>query len=94
MELARRFSIFYSASLLAGAFGGLLAGAILSGLNGAKGLPAWKWLFVSESLDRCPGQSIKPGRVDGVHMACESGENWATPQRDAVGAELMGQSRA
>jgi MFS family permease len=47
MELARRFSIFYSASLLAGAFGGLLAGAILSGLNGAKGLPAWKWLFVS-----------------------------------------------
>jgi MFS family permease len=49
MELARRFSIFYSASLLAGAFGGLLAGAILSGLNGAKGLPAWKWLFVSKS---------------------------------------------
>jgi MFS family permease len=48
MELARRFSIFYSASLLAGAFGGLLAGAILAGLNGAKGLPAWKWLFLSE----------------------------------------------
>lgn len=49
MELARRFSVFYSASLLAGAFGGLLAGAILGGLNGASGLPAWKWLFLSES---------------------------------------------
>ncbi len=48
MELARRFSVFYSASLLAGAFGGLLAGAILSGLDGARGLSAWKWLFVSE----------------------------------------------
>jgi MFS family permease len=48
MELARRFSVFYSASLLAGAFGGLLAGAILSGLDGASGLSAWKWLFVSE----------------------------------------------
>ncbi|ORY26040.1 major facilitator superfamily domain-containing protein [Naematelia encephala] len=50
MELARRFAVFYSASLLAGAFGGLLAGAILSGLNGASGLPAWKWLFLIEGL--------------------------------------------
>ena len=64
MELARRFSIFYAASLVSGAFGGLLgkywpelrklnvdwlAGAILSGLNGTKGLPAWKWLFLSQS---------------------------------------------
>jgi hypothetical protein len=48
MELARRFSVFYTASLLAGAFGGLLAGAILSGLDGTKGLPAWKWLFLSK----------------------------------------------
>ena len=63
MELARRFSVFYTASLLAGAFGGLLgetsyplsaqmliaAGAILKGLDGARGIPAWKWLFISES---------------------------------------------
>jgi hypothetical protein len=60
MELARRFSVFYSASLIAGAFGGLLgeqtllsctdnpAGAILAGMDGVKGLPAWKWLFLSE----------------------------------------------
>jgi len=33
MELARRFPVFYSAPLLAGAFGSRLAGAILSGLN-------------------------------------------------------------
>ncbi len=64
-ELARRYAIFYSASQLAGAFGGLLggssssagklteiAGAILSGLSGASGLPAWKWLFLSMSVTR------------------------------------------
>jgi hypothetical protein len=28
----------------------LPAGAILSGLDGAVGLPAWKWLFLSKSL--------------------------------------------
>lgn len=49
-ELARRYAIFYSASQLAGAFGGLLAGAILSGLGGRNGLPAWKWLFIIEGL--------------------------------------------
>lgn len=47
-ELARRYAIFYSASQLAGAFGGLLAGAILEGLGNRAGLPAWKWLFLSE----------------------------------------------
>jgi len=49
-ELARRFSIFYAASLVSGAFGGLLAGAIVAGLNNKGGLPAWKWLFLIEGV--------------------------------------------
>jgi MFS family permease len=49
-ELARRFSIFYSASLVSGAFGGLVAGLITSNMNGRAGLPAWKWLFLSEQI--------------------------------------------
>merc|ERR1712080_726361 len=43
-ELNLRMSIFYSASLMSGAFGPLIAAGILSGMNGARGLGAWQWL--------------------------------------------------
>jgi len=49
-ELARRFSFFFAASLIAGAFGGLIAGGIVTDLEGARGLPSWKWLFLVEGL--------------------------------------------
>lgn len=45
-EQARRFSIFYSAAVLSGAFGGVVAGAITSSLHGAHGIAGWRWLFV------------------------------------------------
>jgi MFS family permease len=41
-------AIFYSGSLLSGAFGSLIAAGILSGLDGARGLSAWKWLYIIE----------------------------------------------
>ncbi|KAK5163434.1 uncharacterized protein LTR77_010616 [Saxophila tyrrhenica] len=47
-ELNLRMSIFYSGSLLAGAFGNLIAGGILSGLDNAMGMRAWKWLYILE----------------------------------------------
>ncbi|KAL4972935.1 major facilitator superfamily domain-containing protein [Aspergillus desertorum] len=47
-ELALRMSIFYSGSLLSGAFGNLIAAGILSGLAGARGLSAWQWLYIIE----------------------------------------------
>lgn len=40
-ELALRMSIFYSGSLVSGAFGSLIAAGILKGLDGARGLAAW-----------------------------------------------------
>ena len=35
-------AIFYSASLLSGAFGSLIAAGILSGLNGSLGMYSWQ----------------------------------------------------
>jgi MFS family permease len=43
-ELNLRMSIFYSASLLSGAFGPLIAAGILSGLEGDRGFFAWQWV--------------------------------------------------
>ncbi|KAJ0417264.1 major facilitator superfamily domain-containing protein [Aspergillus carlsbadensis] len=47
-ELALRMSIFYSGSLLSGAFGNLIAAGILDGMAGARGLSPWQWLYIIE----------------------------------------------
>ncbi|CZS97475.1 related to allantoate permease [Rhynchosporium agropyri] len=47
-EQSKRFSVYISAAILAGAFGGLLAGAIASGMDGALGIRGWRWLFIIE----------------------------------------------
>ncbi|KAJ6599082.1 MFS general substrate transporter [Mycena vulgaris] len=48
-ELQLRVGIFYASASLSGAFGGLLATAIL-GMDGIGGLEGWKWIFVLEGL--------------------------------------------
>ncbi|KAJ5770458.1 uncharacterized protein N7511_002509 [Penicillium nucicola] len=52
-ELAFRMSIFYSGSLLSGAFGNLIAAGILHGLKGKRGMSAWQWLYVIEGSITC-----------------------------------------
>ncbi|EJD54999.1 MFS general substrate transporter [Auricularia subglabra TFB-10046 SS5] len=47
-ELAKRMAWFYSAAMASGAFGGLLAGGITEGLENARGIEAWRWLFIVE----------------------------------------------
>ncbi|KAJ5132088.1 hypothetical protein N7448_006246 [Penicillium atrosanguineum] len=47
-ELAFRMSIFYSGSLISGAFGNLIAAGILNGLAGQRGMDAWQWLYIIE----------------------------------------------
>lgn len=47
-ELSLRMAIFYSASLLSGAFGNLIAAGILQGLDGNLGLAPWQWLYIVE----------------------------------------------
>ncbi|WRT70740.1 uncharacterized protein IL334_007738 [Kwoniella shivajii] len=49
-ELASRFSIYYTATAVSGAFSGLLAGLITQHLNGARGIDGWRWLFIIEGV--------------------------------------------
>ncbi|KAL5513452.1 hypothetical protein ACEPAH_3851 [Sanghuangporus vaninii] len=49
-ELARRFSIYYTATAISGAFSGLLAGVIIDNLNGSRGLAGWRWLLLIEGV--------------------------------------------
>lgn len=47
-ELNFRSSLFFSASMVSGAFGSLIAAGILKGLNGTDGYAAWQWLYIIE----------------------------------------------
>lgn len=47
-ELSLRMAIFYSGSLVSGAFGNLIAAGILNGLAGQRGYGAWQWLYIIE----------------------------------------------
>lgn len=47
-ELAFRTAMLYSGSLISGAFSGLIAAGITNGLDGARGISAWRWLFIIE----------------------------------------------
>lgn len=47
-ELAHRIGLLYAGVALANMFGGLIAAGVLAGMNGARGLAAWRWLFVIE----------------------------------------------
>ena len=49
-ELGFRTAILYSGSLLSGAFSGLISAGITNGLDGARGLRAWRWLFIIEGV--------------------------------------------
>ncbi|THY37059.1 MFS general substrate transporter, partial [Aureobasidium pullulans] len=48
-ELQWRLSLFFSASILAGGFGGLLAYA-LAKMDGIGGYSGWRWIFIIEGL--------------------------------------------
>lgn len=51
-ELQWRMSLFFSASILAGAFGGLLA-YLIANLDGKGGYAGWRWIFIIEGLLTC-----------------------------------------
>lgn len=48
-ESQKRFTAYWSSTILAGAFGGLLASAI-SNMNGVQGLSNWRWVFILEGI--------------------------------------------
>ncbi|KAF4963714.1 hypothetical protein FZEAL_10920, partial [Fusarium zealandicum] len=49
-ELTRRIAWLYAGNALANMFGGLLGAAILGGLEGAKNIAGWRWLFIIEGV--------------------------------------------
>ncbi len=49
-EVGKRFAIFYSAAVISGAVGGIMAGAITGSLAGAHGIAGWRWLFIIEGV--------------------------------------------
>lgn len=49
-ELGIRCAYLYSGSQVGSAFSGLIAAGIKSGLDGARGLRAWRWIFVSVQM--------------------------------------------
>ncbi|CAH0028389.1 unnamed protein product [Clonostachys rhizophaga] len=48
-EMGTRYSIFYMAAALAGAFSGLLAYLIVK-MDGVAGIAGWRWIFIIEGL--------------------------------------------
>ncbi|KAI1814030.1 MFS general substrate transporter [Poronia punctata] len=48
-EAQKRFTFYWSSTIIAGAFGGLLASAIAN-LEGARGLASWRWVFIIEGV--------------------------------------------
>ncbi|KAI0024960.1 MFS general substrate transporter [Xylariomycetidae sp. FL0641] len=48
-EAQKRYSLFFSSTSLAGAFGGLLASAI-GKMDGIRGYSGWRWIFILEGL--------------------------------------------
>jgi Major Facilitator Superfamily len=48
--IGKRFSLFFTALCFAGAFSGLISGAVISGLEDAHGMRGWRWLFLIEGL--------------------------------------------
>ena len=48
-ELQWRYNIFFTGSILAGSFSGLLAYAI-SHMDGTAGYSGWRWIFIIEGL--------------------------------------------
>ncbi|KAF8063345.1 major facilitator superfamily domain-containing protein [Lyophyllum atratum] len=52
-ELAKRYSIYYTATAVSGAFSGLLAGVITDHLKLARGIEGWRWLLLIEGVGSC-----------------------------------------
>ncbi|KAI1461617.1 MFS general substrate transporter [Annulohypoxylon moriforme] len=48
-EAQKRFTVYWSSTILSGAFGGLLTSAIAE-MNHIRGLSSWRWVFILEGI--------------------------------------------
>ncbi|OZJ02687.1 hypothetical protein BZG36_05113 [Bifiguratus adelaidae] len=49
-ELGARYALLYSGNMISGAFSGLIAAGIMSGMQGVRGLASWRWLYIIEGI--------------------------------------------
>ncbi|KAL2129360.1 hypothetical protein VTI74DRAFT_7897 [Chaetomium olivicolor] len=49
-ELGFRTAVLYSGALISGAFSGLISAGITYGMDGTRGLSAWRWMFIIEGV--------------------------------------------
>ncbi|KAF2171640.1 hypothetical protein M409DRAFT_63273 [Zasmidium cellare ATCC 36951] len=68
-ELGKRSCIFQASSSAAQMFSGYLQAGLLSGMDGAHGIAAWKWLFIFDG-------------IIGIPIACYG--FWAIPDQPAM----------
>ncbi|KAK8043203.1 major facilitator superfamily transporter [Apiospora phragmitis] len=53
-ELGKRACVFHASSAVASMFSGYLQAGVYKGLNGAHGMPGWKWLFIMDGIISLP----------------------------------------
>lgn len=77
-ESQKRFTVYWSSVILAGAFGGLLATAI-SKMDGMRGLASWQWIFLLEGI-----AAILVG-IAAFFFTCDFPKeaSWLTPEEKA-----------
>ncbi|KAF7352804.1 MFS transporter [Mycena venus] len=79
-ELQLRVGIFYASASLSGAFGGLLASAILN-MDGIGNLAGWRWIFVLEGLATVVASFIAwiflPESIDGAKFLTREEKDFA-----------------
>ncbi|KAA1466484.1 MFS transporter [Dentipellis sp. KUC8613] len=79
-ELQMRVGIFYASASLAGAFGGLLATAIIK-MDGVGNLAGWRWIFILEGIATCMlallAFAVLPEGIQGAKFLTEEERQFA-----------------
>lgn len=83
-----RSAILFSGSQLGSAFSGLIAAGIQDGMDGARGLEAWRWIFIIEGsmtifIAFC-AIFILPDGSGRINMDWPSNTRWLSPKERVV----------
>ncbi|KAJ6618005.1 major facilitator superfamily domain-containing protein [Mycena sp. CBHHK59/15] len=84
-ELAKRYSIYYTATAISGAFSGLLAGVIIEHLDGRRGLAGWQWLLLIEGV----GASFVGCFTWMILPDWPSTTTWLTPEEKFIAVQRL-----
>ncbi|TFY81450.1 hypothetical protein EWM64_g2564 [Hericium alpestre] len=93
-ELQLRVGIFYASASLSGAFGGLLASAIIK-MGGIAGLEGWRWIFILEGIATClvgaAAALVLPEGISTAKFLTEEEREFAESSRGITDKEKEGE---